>query len=412
MTDKIEQSNKSSNWTIFALIFLAIIFNTNTSSFVVIMSDINQSFKAQGMTATQLSMIQTLPTLVCVPSIFLSGWLLTRISKKWICVIGWIIYGLCGLTLFFIADYRIFLVVRGMMGVGLGLVNPQSRSMIAHVLSRDKVAHTMGYLSMFGGFVSFTLAISMGYVASINWRLGLLVFPILTLIAVSLALAFVPTVPVEPKRATLIQEGKHEPLNKFVVAMWIAGPIVFCIDTVIQVKTSLYVRELGLGASTVSGWVAAASALGTFFGGFLFGFWHKRLRRWLFPVACMWSAFGYLILCTAHSIPQLLIGGFIVLNGSVGTLNPYLTSRVALAAPVSRKSMAITILTVGNFLGQFMATYYIAAMDKILGGSSAATLGSVGVSFIIIGICAGTFVWTTRDSNEKLMQSFEARVVA
>lgn len=408
MVEKIKEASKSGIMQLFALIFVAIIFNTNTSSFVVIMADIAEAFKPQGMTTTQLSMMQTLPTLVMIPSILFSGWLLTRVSKKWIVVSGWLVYGLCGFALYFVQDYRVFLVVRGLMGVGLGLVNPQSRSMIAQVLSGDKVASTMGYLSMFGGFISFSISIGMGYIAAANWRNGLLLFPVFTLIAVVLALAFIPTLPVEPKKAQLIQEGKNEPYGKFVFSMWMAGFCIFCIATVIQVRTAPFVRELGLGSTTLTGWVSAAASLGTFFGGWLFGFWHKKFHRWTFPIACAWAAVGYFTFCTAHSIPQLLIGAGIAANGSLGSLMPYLTSRVALAAPVTRKSMAITTLTILNFLGQFSATYYIMFVDKVMGKNAALTLGSVSVSFAILSIAGFIFVAKTKKENEEFMQRLQA----
>jgi hypothetical protein len=71
--------------------------------------------------------------------------------------------------------------------------------------------------------------------------------------------------------------------------------------------------------------------------------------------------------------------------------------------------MAITILTISNFFGQFMATYYIMFVDKLVGPKAATTLGSVGVSFVILAICTGIWVFNTKKKNEELMQSLSSR---
>ena len=74
--------------------------------------------------------------------------------------------------------------------------------------------------------------------------------------------------------------------------------------------------------------------------------------------------------------------------------------------------MAITVLTILNFFGQFAATYYIMFVDKVAGKNAAMTLGSVSVSFAILSIAGFIFVAKTKKENEELMQRLQAAKAA
>ncbi len=389
-------------WQKFALIFAAIIFNTNTSSFVVIIANIAEHFGPQGMTSAQVSLLQTLPALFIVPATFISGLLVTRMSKKTIILMGWLFYGLCGVALYFVQDYMLFIAVRACMGIGIGLVLPQPRAMVTQLYQGEERANIIGYISMVGGLVSFAISLSLGYVAAVNWRYALFVYPFFAVIAVVLVALFVTKVPPEPKKSQL--DGPKEPLGKFVWATCIAGFFIFVIGSVIQIKTGSFVRELGLGASQETGWVSACVTLGTFVGGLLFGRIHAKLKRWTFAISALWAAFGYLVFVTAGSVPQLCIGGFIAANGSIGTIMPYLVARVSFAAPLSRKTFAMTMVSTCTYLGQFMGTFYIQLIESIFGNAAIVTLSSVAVAFTVISVCGFIFIAATKRENDLLLQ--------
>lgn len=394
------EKNKSLFWQSFALIFAGIIFNTNTSSFVVIISNVAEHFIPLGMQSTQVSLLQTLPALLMVPAILGGGLLVARFSQKSLTITGWALYGLCGLSLVFINNYMTFIIVRALMGVGLGIALPQPKAMVAKLYDGKKRASMIGYISMFGGLTSFIISLSLGYIASVNWRYALLVYPFFAVIAITLVSIFVPKLPPEKKKE---QNGPKEPMGKFVWAVCIAGFFIFVVGSVIQIKTGALVREYGYGETKETGWVSACVTLGTFLGGLMFGRIHNKLGRWMFPVSGLVAAAGYLVLVTSNTIVVAMIGGFLSALGSIGTIMPYLIARVSFCAPKARKSFAITMVSTATYLGQFMGTFYINAIEKAFGTSAATTLSSVSIVYAAIAIIGFIFIASTKKANDELL---------
>lgn len=388
----------------FALVFAGVIFNTNTSSFVVIISNVAEHFMPLGMQSTQVSLLQTLPALFIVPAILSGGMLITKFSQKTLIIFGWALYGLCGLALFFINNYMVFIIVRACMGIGLGITLPQPKAMIAKLYDGKLRANMLGYISMFGGLVSFAISLSLGYIAAIDWRYALFVYPFFAVIAITLVTLFVPKLPPEPKKE---KSGNKEPMGKFVWVICVAGFFVFVVGSVIQIKTGALVREHGFGATKETGWVSACITLGTFTGGLMFGRIYNKLGRWMFGACGIVAAIGYTIFATSRHIVVAMIGGYISALGCIGTLMPYMIARVSFCAPKVRRSIAITMVSTCTYFGQFMGTFYIKAIESIFGTSASTTLASVAVVYAVIAVIGFIFVASTKKENSELLASMQ-----
>ncbi len=271
-----------------ALILAACIFNTNTSSFIVIIESVANHFGPMGMQSTQVSLLQTLPSLF-----YDSGSVRRRFPEIQVQPENpdhvWL--GGCmdffGLLLMFIDQYILFIIIRACMGFGLGIALPQPKAIVAKLYDGEKRASLIGYISMVGGVISLLISISLGYVAAVNWRFALLLYPVFAIVVIILVGLFVPHLPPENFKATAQPgEKKKEPLNKFVWALIIAGFFSFIICSVIQVKTGQLVQERGFGGSVETGWVSACATLGTF---------HRRPYLW--PAVSEARALDALHLC-------------------------------------------------------------------------------------------------------------------
>lgn len=388
----------------FALILAGVIFNTNTSSFVVIITNVAEHFAPMGMKGAQVSLLQTLPSLFMLPAVFLGGWLKSKFSQKTLTMLGWGIYGLLGLSLMFIDNYLVFIGIRACMGIGLGIALPQPKAMIAKLYDGDKRASMIGYISMTGGLVSLIISVSLGYIAAINWRYALCLYPIFAIVVIALVGLFVPKLAPESRKAS---SGVKEPLNKFVWAIIIAGFFVFIICSVIQVKAGMLIKENGFGAEKETGFFSAFTTLGTFTGGLVFGRVYKRIKRWMFCISSVVAAAGYLIVAFAPTLPVVFIGGYLAGLGSVGTIMPYLVARISFAAPKSRQSDAITYITACTYGGQFCGTFYISAVGKLFGPAASTALLAVSISFAIMAVIAFLFISTTKKENAELIKANE-----
>lgn len=385
-----------------ALILAACIFNTNTSSFIVIIESVASHFAPMGMQSTQVSLLQTLPSLFMIPAVFGGGFLKSRFSQKTLTMFGWGLYGCFGLLLMFIDHYILFIIVRACMGFGLGIALPQPKAIVAKLYDGEKRASLIGYISMVGGVISLLISISLGYVAAVNWRFALLLYPVFAIVVIVLVGLFVPHLPPENFKATAAPGEKKEPLNKFVWALIIAGFFSFIICSVIQVKTGQLVQERGFGGSVETGWVSACATLGTFTGGLTFGRLYKTFGRWMLCISAVCAAVGYFVLASAPVLVVAFIGSYLCGLGSVGTINPYLVARISFVAPKSRKSDAITYITASTYGGQFFGTLYLTVVQALFGPSASAALMSVSGSFIIMLVIAFLFMTCTKKQSAEL----------
>lgn len=383
-----------------ALILAACIFNTNTSSFIVIIESAAEHFGPMGMASTQVSLLQTLPSLFMTPAVFGGGFLKSKLSQKTLTMFGWGLYGVFGLSLMFIDNYIAFIIVRACMGFGLGVALPQPKAIVAKLYDGEKRASLIGYISMVGGIISLLISISLGYVAAVNWRYALLLYPVFALVVIVLVGIFVPYLP--PENYKTSTGGKKEPLNKFVWALIVAGFFVFIICSVIQVKTGQLVQEKGFGASVETGYVSACATLGTFTGGLTFGRLYKKFGRWMLCVSALCAAIGYFVLASAPVLVVAFIGSYLCGLGSVGTINPYLVARISFVAPPSRKSDAITYITASTYGGQFFGTAYLSLVESIFGAGASVALMSVSGAFAVVLIVAFIFMPSTKKESEEL----------
>jgi MFS family permease len=420
MNEVITEKKKTSVLLIVSIICVGLMYNANTM-FTVLMNSIVGDFFGRGIMITnnQISMIISLPTLLMIPGVLISGKLAQYISMRTLVVVAWAIFGLTGFLLYFsLNSIVIFLLVRALMGFAIGLCQPISRAIPSKLFEGDRRAKILGYISMGGGILSIIMSLVFGQMALTNWRNTLWAFPILAILFIVLALAFIPPIPPEKKALgeAANTEGGKKALPPFGRPIWmlcLAGFCIYTIGAVIQIKTSVHAAQNGGGAD-FAGYISASSTAGIILGGFLFGTIYKRLKRWLLPVSAILTSIFYFIFATAKSLLVMCISGFFICGISIGLLMAFLVTRATFVAPKARITMAVTMVTFANYLGQFFTTYYIALVEKLFHAplvdvgtgpqpQASISLTAVGVTYAIIALVGATYIYFTR--NEKQEQA-------
>ena len=132
------------------------------------MAQIGQAFP--GTNKTVVKLILTLPSLLIIPFSLLSGWLATRIRKRTILVWGLGIYCVAGAGGGLAQSIGQLLVIRAVLGVGIGLIMPLSTTLIADFFEQDARTRMMGLsgaVNNVGGVVFLSVS---GWLACISWR--------------------------------------------------------------------------------------------------------------------------------------------------------------------------------------------------------------------------------------------------
>lgn len=148
------------------------------------LAKIRQAFPAADITLIKL--VLTLPSLLIIPFSLLSGVLAARMRKKNVLLIGLVIYFLGGIGGGFAQNITQLLIIRGLFGIGVGLIIPLSTSLIADFYEgaeRTKVMGLSGSVSHMGGVIFLLLS---GWLACMSWRYAFGVYALSLLTAIML----------------------------------------------------------------------------------------------------------------------------------------------------------------------------------------------------------------------------------
>ncbi|MCU0651020.1 MAG: MFS transporter [Candidatus Omnitrophica bacterium] len=162
------------------------------------LAKIRQAFP--GTDITLIKLVLTLPSLLIIPFSLLGGWLASRMKKKTILLIGLVIYFLGGVGGGLAKNITQLLIIRGIFGIGVGLIIPLSISLIADFYEKQERAKMMGLsgsVSHFGGVVFLLLS---GWLACMNWRYAFGVYGLSALIMFTVFF-WLPEPPAAQKKA-------------------------------------------------------------------------------------------------------------------------------------------------------------------------------------------------------------------
>lgn len=384
---------------IVAVVCIALMYNTNTSSFTTLVSSVANEMMAVDMVPSQIGWLISITSLLMIPGVLLSGWLTRVMSMRNIMILGWTIFGLSGAGIYFMHTTSGILVMRAIMGFAIGLSQPSSKALPSRLYEGDERNNVMGYISMGGGIISVIISILFGQVGLINWRYTMFFYLGFAAIFIILALLFIPNLPPEGS-ANSQSTGKKRPLGIATWVMVFCGFYCFLIGAVIQIKTSTFVQELGLGGSDVAGYVSAANTVGIIICGMFYGKLQRVLGRWLYPLALAISTVAYFIFANGNNVIVLCISGAVICGFSIGIVMAYNIARVTFTAPRERITTAITIVTLATYIGQVCTTPLLNLVASIWDPSSRTALLFVGAAFGVLTVLAVIWILLTR--NKKL----------
>jgi MFS family permease len=233
-------------------------------------------------------------------------------------------------------------------------------------------------------------------------------YPVIAIIIILLALAFVPNLPVErEERKQQVSKGEKRPLGLTVWVLVVAAFLCFVIGAVIQIKTSIIVRQLGLGGSDVAAIVSIVNTFGIVIFGFIFGWLYKWFGRWLYPIGLLIATGSYFWFANSTDVFSLCISGALAGGAAIGILMVYNIARVTYTAPVERITTAITLITLASYIGQVFTTPFINFVEATFGGApvigpqgpeymASVSLNAVGIVFGAMFVVAVIYVFATR----------------
>ena len=150
-----------------------------------ILGDLNRIFPKA--TDLEIQMLTSLPSLLIIPFVLLSGRLSVGRDKLRILTVGLAVFFLSGVACIFAKSMAWLIVISCILGIGAGMVIPLSTGLVVDYFTGDYRVRQLGYSSAINNLTLVLATVVAGYLADVNWHLPFLVY---TLPGVSLALSF------------------------------------------------------------------------------------------------------------------------------------------------------------------------------------------------------------------------------
>lgn len=308
---------------------------------------------------TMIKLILTAPSIMIIPFSFLSSYLTAKLTKRTIIMIGLSIYLIGGIGPQFVPTIELLLLLRLILGAGVGLVMPLSMSLINDYFAGKERTKMMGYNSAFSNFGGILTMLFAGWLATFGWRVPFNVY-FLGLVIFILIFFFLP-------KGEIQQPRKNEKKTKLPLAVYgyalAMGGIMLAYYS-IATNIALYLEQSELGGATLAGTIVSFTTVGGMITSLLLVQIEVAFKRFVVPIMLFGMALAFLFLSFTHSIPLIIISVCLIGFGqgalfptivlyALDRVKPYLADRV------------IAWTSSMTFLGQFLSPIVLDGVGNI-----------------------------------------------
>ncbi len=347
---------------------------------------------------TMIKLILTAPSIMIIPFSFLSSYLTSKLTKRTIIMIGLSIYLIGGIGPQFVSTIELLLVLRLILGAGVGLVMPLSMSLINDYFEGRERTKMMGYNSAFSNFGGILTMLLAGWLATFGWRVPFNVY-FLGLIIFVLIFFFLPKGEIQQPKKSDQKERLPFAVYGYALAM---GGIMLAYYS-IATNIALYLEQSELGGTTLAGTIVSFTTVGGMITSLLLVQIEVTLKRFVIPIMLFGMAVAFFLLTFTYSIPLIIVSvsliGFgqgalfptIVLH-ALDRVKPYLADRV------------IAWTSSMTFLGQFLSPIVLDGIGKMANQTTIRfQYGVLSGSIMIIVVISALTIW--RNQKHELLTS-------
>ena len=409
--DYVKTGNGSIPWiSLLAILSISLTVNLPGLAVSPILAKLQEIFPHSTQLETQ--MLTSLPNLVIIPFILLSGKFAKGKRQIYVLGLGHIIFTLAGVLYFFAKSMMVLILLGCLIGIGCGLVIPLAASMIAIYFTGRRDVWALGLKSGTSNAAVIVATLFVGWVAAYNWHLSFLVYlvPVIPLLLIPfMTPGYIsshfrddPTAPNPSPAALAAREaasaGKRKgfPLpdgsKKHIISLLLSviALYILCTYATIAVSYSLpfTMGHYGFSSGTV-GIATSMFFLSATCAGFTLPYMMKICKGATIFVSLLISIVGLLMVAFLHLLPTYLIGVFLTGYG-YGIIQPIIYDKTTSIAP--NKSLAnayFSYVLTGNYIAISCAPFFLKGMEALFNG-----VGGAGPNFsFILNACVLALVF-------------------
>lgn len=348
-----------------------------------------------GENTSVIESIITLSTLSTFILVLLNDKIVRKIGYRPTVILGLLLTFVGGVGPSIISNFKLILLLRVVLGAGLGLCNPLAVSLITlFFLDEKERASMLGLQNAVSGLGLTLMTFVAGILSVYNWKYSFFVY--LVLIPVFfLFYFFVPEPEASPliKQEKIASEKSIKPKISFVIfalAFVIFSFFVFYFT--MALKGASLIVDKGLGTTLDAGNILSLRSLATMIGGAFFGQIYKVTKKATLVVSYIFICAASFLLYSSTTLFQVGLG--MVLGGlSSAILIPYVYMMVGKYAFKGSENLSVSAIIVGSNSGVFLSPYIINSIPQFFHQETTVFPFLIaGFVFLILGI--GSLVMT------------------
>lgn len=318
-----------------------------------ILGDLNRVFPK--VTDLEIQMLSSLPSLLIIPFVLLSGKLSVGKDKLKILIIGLSIFFLSGVACLFARSMMWLIIISCILGIGAGMVIPLSTGLVVDYFTGDYRVRQLGYSSAINNLTLVVATALTGYLAEVNWHLPFLVY---TLPGISLVLSmFLKRRRSRPEPEQSIQlRHKRIDRGKLIGLMLFYFFITYCV-LAIAFYVAFLVDDYKI-RSSFSGVLISLFFLAIMLPGLFIDRIIRVLKQNVNLLSLALVCAGLLCVGIFRDKTMLVIGSLLAGFG-YGVMQPVIYDKAATIAPPRSATLALSFVMAMNYLAVMICPFIV-----------------------------------------------------
>lgn len=309
-----------------------------------------------------VQMLITAPALLSMIIALVSGWLVLKVSKKQLALLGTFLMGICGFIPFLSDSFILLFLSRIFLGIGLGLVTVLSTAIVAEHfegIERVKTLGIQGASVGIGMFLSTTLG---GLLGTFGFQYSYWVH-LLGIISAIVVFTLLP----ETGRAIIAKNEKLElNIKVYKVSLLMVFEVLFLIT--FSTNIAMHIGGSLAGNSSISGVLTGAFSGIQIVAGIILGFIRSRTKQNTLPLAMMSFGMGSLLLLLFPASFFMLLLGSLLCGFSQGVFVPSAMYEVSNAVSPVAVTLATACLNLSMGIAQLVSPSVLNGLSQIIFG--------------------------------------------
>lgn len=352
-----------------------------------ILNDLDNIFPSASR--LEVEMLESLPSLLIIPAMLLSGQWSQRWNKIKLLVIGCAIFLLSGIGSMLSATLRELIILSAIMGFGAGIIIPLSTGFIVEYFTGDYRVKMLGISSAVNNLTLVIATTLVGWLAERQWHLSFAVYllPAVTLLLIP-ALRNNTPLPEPPEGA----QHRQQSLNSgMIVGLMIFYFIITYASLVVTYNTSTLVAEGGMSDYT-SGVIISLFFLAIMAPGFVLNRIIAIFGNKANLASLIVMGIGLTLIAIMRPTALWLIVGVTMTGLGYGVMQPIIYDKAATNAPPHMATLALSIVMSVNYLAILVTPFINSLFGHIFASSNPHLAFMIsGIITLIIAVVTALF---------------------